>query len=363
MEMTEARPDWTAFTPTDETRELASTAREHFAALAPESLLHAVAAGEGGEGPWPALVESGYTLVGVPEEHDGIGTIVDLVALLEEAGRALLPVPLTTTAAALQTLLVAGLPPQGVAEQPAAVAQSVRARGGGRGDRDGDADTPEEGLFAFDGAQARTLVAVDAVDGGSVRVRRLTADAAGLVPESSPIDASRRGAWIRGAQMADERVLPRSPDHVLSAARTCVGADLVGTAARALDASIAHASGREQFGRAIGSFQAVKHRLADLHVAIERARSLVVGAAVEVDADALSDAARELSMLAKAAATEAAERAASVHTQLLGAMGLTFEGDSQLEVRRARHTSRHLGGSGELYAAVAELRSEKGARR
>src|SRR5690606_15487652 len=122
--------------------------------------------------------------------------------------------------------------------------------------------------------------------------------------------------------------LEASAHHALAAARACVAADLVGTAERALQGSIAHALTREQFGRAIGSFQGIKHQLADVHVLIERARSLTVGAAVAVAASAHSNESARLSLLAKASAADAAARAVAVHTQLLGAMGLTFEADT-----------------------------------
>lgn len=335
MEMTEARPDWDAFIPAEETRELASTAREQFAALAPDTVLHGVAGGETAEGLWSTLADSGYTAIGLPEKHDGIGTLVDLVTLLEEAGRALLPAPLATGAAAAQTLVVAGMIPD--ATLPSALAERLT---------DGR-------VFAFDGAQAKTLITVAPLE-GRTRVTRIAADVVSLEP--TPLDRSRTGAVISG-EVVEEKVIGASTDHVLACARICIAADLVGTAARALVGSIDHASSREQFGRVIGSFQSIKHRLADLHVEIERARSLVLGAAVAASEDPLSDETRDLSMLAKAAASEAAEHSAHIHTQLLGAMGLTFEGGSQLEMRRAAHTARHLGSTADLYARVATLRS------
>jgi alkylation response protein AidB-like acyl-CoA dehydrogenase len=346
VQTTEADPDWAAFTPTEETRELSTTAREHFAQLAPDALLHAVAAGQEAADVWGALADGGYPAIGIPEEHDGIGTLIDLVAMLEEAGRALLPAPLATNAAAAQTLLTAKMTPH--PNEPAALAE-----------RHADG-----GLFAFDGLHATSLVVAEP-DGDGTRVTRLTPRA--RTPQTTPLDASRPGAPVTAADTSEDTIVATSIDHVLAVARICVAADLVGTAVRAAEGSITHASTREQFGRPIGSFQAIKHRLADLYVDIERARSLVLGAAVSAMADRLSDETRDLSMLAKAAATETAQLAAHIHTQLLGAMGLTFDGGSQLEVRRARHTARQLGSAADLYARVGALRgahdTEEGAPR
>ncbi len=327
MEMTDVHPDWDAFTPSEESREIVLTAREFFASLATSAA--------SGSDTWESLYEQGYTMLGVPEELDGVGSATDLAAVLEEAGRVLLPVPLTVTAAAVQTLLAAGLPLDEATAAPAALA--FRAA---------------QGMFAFDGATARTVVVLEG-DGDQTRVRRWRSDPGMHQRESRPIDPSRVGAVVQDPGGVEERCVPVSADHLLAAARTCVASDLVGTAGRALDAAVAHALVREQFGRPIGSFQAVKHRLADLHVAIERARSLVVGAAVELESDALSDRARDLSMMAKAAASETCVLAAVVHTQLLGAMGLTAEADTPAEIRRAQHTAGYLGEPSELYARVA----------
>ncbi|WP_396655703.1 acyl-CoA dehydrogenase family protein [Microbacterium sp.] len=341
--MTDTRPDWDAFTPTEDARELASSARAHFAAIVSADQLHDVVAGETVPWLWSAIVEHGYTAVGLPPEADGLGTIVDLVAVLEESGRALVPAPLTTSAAAMQTLVAVGLPP--TPSEATAIAQDV----GGS-------------LFAFDGTAASVFVTVDERPDGSL-VRAVAVAPAALRREQAPIDPSRAGAFADVWEVAGERMLAATPDQVLAAARTCVAADLVGTAARALDAAVAHARTREQFGRPIGAFQAIKHRLADVYVAVERARSLSAGAAVAVAADPFSPVARELSMLAKAAASDAACFASASHTQVLGAMGLTWEADSPLTVRRARHTAPFLGTSSSLYAAVAAARVAQGVSR
>jgi alkylation response protein AidB-like acyl-CoA dehydrogenase len=327
--------DWEAYVPREETQAIAEAARDHFASLFSPDDIRGIL--DGGERPdlWDPLVEHGYTLIGLPEELDGLGTFVDLAALLEEAGRALLPAPLLTHAMAAQVLLTTGQLDETTAASRLAFA---RVSGGV--------------LHVFDGADADMAVAVDRADDGCI-IRLFTLDGAGreVLPAVDPSRPFARLAF--DAVSTEARFEAGHLDGVLAAPRTCVAADLVGVAAHALDGAIAHALSREQFGRPIASFQAVKHQLADAYVTIERARSLTFGSAVAVGTARRSAEAARLSRLAKAAAADAAAQSVALQTQLLGAMGLTFESDGPLAVRRARHTIPLLGNPGELYAAVA----------
>jgi alkylation response protein AidB-like acyl-CoA dehydrogenase len=325
--------DWDAYVPREETQALADAARDHFATLFTTDDIRRVLEGDPRPDVWSTLVEHGYVLVGVPEELDGLGTLVDLVALLEEAGRALLPAPLLTHAMAAQTLLAIGA-------LDGASANSSLAFG----------IAQEGGWHVFDGTQADAVISVNrSGDGAMVRVASLTGAPREVL---AGVDPSRPFVRLTAGDVIVEHVSARHPDILLAGARTCVAADLVGVAARALDAGVGHALEREQFGRAIGSFQSVKHQLADAYVLLERARSLVLGSAVALSADRTGTDGARLSMLAKAAAGEAAARTTALLTQLLGAMGLTFESDGPLAVRRAQHTIPLLGTSGELFAQV-----------
>lgn len=333
--------DWDAYALPDETLELLETARAHFAALTSLDDLRAML--DGGPAPalWHTLTEHGYTAIGLPESCDGIGTRVDAAALLEEAGRSLLPAPLTSHAAAAQTLLSAGLESAVSTDDQAAIALT-------------QTDTH---VVGFDAIGARTLVQIQDIgstEGARVQVFEIDPGASESRPGPDPTRPNVAFAR-RGLTVMHDVTVAASADALLAAARTCVAADLTGTAQRALDGAIAHALTRRQFDRIIGSFQAIKHVLADAHVAIERCRSLTVGAAVALDADPLSPESTVLSLLAKASAAEAAADAASLHVQILGAMGLTFEADSALEVRRARHTAHVLGSPSELFARAAHL--------
>lgn len=332
--------DWSAYSLPDETRELVATARAHFTRVAKPEALRLIF--DGGQRPdlWQTLVEHGYTSVGVPEEVGGIGTRVDLAALLETAGETLLPAPLTTHAAATHILLAAESPRAVSIESRMALATDL---GDGR-------------ALVFDGVGAEAIVLVTAAaDGARVRVFAIP-EGAGEVQRA--VDPSRANIIVEVEDLssADDRTVVAGRDECFAGARMCLAADLVGTAQRALDGTIAHALTRRQFDRIIGSFQALKHLIADAHVNVERARSLVIGAAVALDADPLSREGATLSMLAKAAAAEAAEDTAALHVQVLGAMGLTFEADSPWEVRRARHTTPVLGTPSALYARAARRR-------
>jgi hypothetical protein len=339
--------DWASYAHSEETHALIETAREHFASLAGTDDLRAAFDGAPRPQLWGEIAGGEYPLVGLPEQLDGIGTRADLAALLEAAGATLLPAALTTHAAAAQTLLSAGMPDAILLDRPMAIATLVRDR-----------------AMAFDGEGAAAAVLVSA-DGARTRVRVLELDDA--VEAAPGVDPSRPGV---AADIAADRVrhdvsVDAASDEVLAAARMCIAADLVGTAQRALDGALAHALSRRQFDRVIASFQAVKHLLADAHVTVERARSLVIGAAVALDANPRAPDAATLAMLAKAAAAGAATEAAALHVQLLGAMGLTFEADSAWEVRRARHTAPVLGGASTLYAEAARrsIRDLEGATR
>jgi alkylation response protein AidB-like acyl-CoA dehydrogenase len=128
----------------------------------------------------------------------------------------------------------------------------------------------------------------------------------------------------------------------------------VGVTSRLLDLAVAHAASREQFGKPIGSFQGLKHRLADSYVGLERARSLTYAAAMAVDDPAAEVGSTwRAALLAKAAASEAAVEAARAAVQVHGAMGMTREHDVHLFLRRAWQSAALLGESRALYADAA----------
>ncbi|BBY41722.1 hypothetical protein MCEL_00170 [Mycolicibacterium celeriflavum] len=133
----------------------------------------------------------------------------------------------------------------------------------------------------------------------------------------------------------------------------------VGACQRILDLVLEHAKQRQQFGVAIGSFQAVQHKAVDMHVATERARALSYFAALTIAAD---DPRRRLAAaMAKASAGEAQALVFRHGLQLFGAMGFTWENDLQFALKRAKAGELLLGGAAEHRAVIAEEYRSNGA--
>lgn len=263
---------------------------------------------------WRTVVDLGWTGLALLDDENGSG-VIELVVVLEEVGAAVAPVPLLSSAG-----LAAGV---------------LRAAGPG-------AARWLQELAA--GAVA--ALAVDTVPGS------LDAERADVLVEIAGEEVSicRAGP----ADAAPEAVLAVQMPSALAIPLTACAAELVGLATKVLDIAVAHAGSREQFGRAIGSFQGIKHRLADCYVAIERARSLTYGAAMLVtDPEARSEDAWRTAALAKAAAGDAAVETARAGVQVHGALGMTWEHDMHLYLRRAWQLAPVLGDSAALYRAAA----------
>jgi alkylation response protein AidB-like acyl-CoA dehydrogenase len=138
-------------------------------------------------------------------------------------------------------------------------------------------------------------------------------------------------------------------DTALAPALLAQAAELVGVAEAVLRLAVEHATMRSQFGKPIGSFQGVKHELANRHVALERARSLTYLAAAVIDGTVPQMRPWTAAALAKAAAGEAALDSARAAIQILGALGQTWEHDAHLYLRRAWLGSSLLGDTRALY--------------
>ena len=299
---------------------------------------------------WERLArEIGVHGLALPEEYGGAGyTYAELAVALEELGRVLCPAPvLTTVVLAGHALLVSGdqqacarrLPGIASGELTATVAGFLHPadvtaeRGPGGWVLRGSAD------FVPDGeGVGLLLVKARAPDGE----RLFACEPDGATCERTArrvLDPTRRQALLRfrGARAEPVGEPGRAAevvDAVLDAGRVALAAEHIGGSAHALDAVLAHVSRRTQFGRAIGSFQAVKHRLADLLVEIEGARSASAYASA-----CLAAGASELPLAASAAAvvcTGAHRLATTEYVQLHGGIGFTWEHPAHLYLRRAR---------------------------
>jgi alkylation response protein AidB-like acyl-CoA dehydrogenase len=274
------------FTLAADQRELAAAVRD----LLEKECAPAVArAGDVGA-VWPRLAEMGVLGLTVSEAGGGLGLgSVEMAAVCEEAGRAALPGPLAETFAALAVAGDEWMEP--------IVSGSSRV----------SAAAP---YAAYAGDAAAVLVGTS-----------LVTDRVGEPVES--VDPARPLFRVDGPAV-------EGPAYDVGA--LAVAAYLVGAGRAMIDRAVAYALTREQFGRAIGSFQAVKHRLADALVAVEFARPVVYAAALALD-DSAPTAARDVSH-AKLRATQAAETAAKAALQVHGAIGYTEECDLVIWLRR-----------------------------
>jgi alkylation response protein AidB-like acyl-CoA dehydrogenase len=250
---------------------------------------------------WAALSDMGVPGLAVPEAHGGLGlTEVDLVLLLEEAGRAALPEPLVESAFLAPLLPAEWQAKVAAGEVLVAAAPADATHVAGAADAD----------LVFVGADAFPPPADPEVQ--------------------ASVDGARR--LVRTAEItAGDRLfsVDRDPfDHgALGTAAT-----LVGLARHLVEVTVAYATERHQFGQPIGGFRAVKHHLANAHLAVEFAAPPVDRAAWSL-ATHQPTVARDVSM-AKAMAGDAAEQAARTALQVHGAIGYTFESDLHLWMKR-----------------------------
>jgi alkylation response protein AidB-like acyl-CoA dehydrogenase len=308
---------------------------------------------------WRQLAEMGVVGITVPEAFGGLGLgLVDLVGLLEEAGRAGLPEPLAETSALVVPLLVGVASDSSGPEAAITLAEDLLGRIV-RGELMATVVTDPllpgtwvDGCDLVLIAQAGRVLAAYASDLHTTAVGCLDATRRlGTVGEPSG-----ESAW---SFLASGHAADQISDLVRRSASVSTAAVLLGVADRLIDLACDHARNRNQFGRPVGSFQAVKHLLADAYVALEMARPVVYAACCELDA-AQPAHARVRSELerscstAKAVASEAAIKAASVALQVHGAIGYTWEHDVHLWMKRAWVLAAQWGDARFHYARVLE---------
>jgi alkylation response protein AidB-like acyl-CoA dehydrogenase len=320
----------------DEQREFARALDGMLGSAGTPGVVRSWASGDHGPGRalWGRLAEAGVFALAVPEEHEGVGVLpVELAVAFGELGRHAVPGPLAETAAAGALLGRLGgdaahvwLPQ--LASGKAVASLCVLSPGG----------SP----YALD---ADAADAVFVVDGDTVRL----AESHGPVQPSA--DPARRPARPLGGV-----VFGRGPAVTAAAAYAADVAALV-TAAQALglgrallERTVEYVRQRTQFGVAVGSFQAVKHRLADTLIALEFAQPLVYAAALALAADDPA-AGREVAA-AKVSACEAAYGAARTALHLHGAVGYTAAPDLSLWIRKARPLRTAWGTPAECRARV-----------
>lgn len=358
---------------------LRASAREFLAKECPPSYVRRVMETDHAwdEAMWKRMADMGWMGLGVPADYGGVGGFLDLVVILEEAGQALLPGPFfSTMCMAVPALLEAGTEAQrqevltriAAGEARATVALTEPA---GRWDAEGVAvpARPSGDGWKLDGVKLfvpDAHVADYVVVAARTRGRADTASRDGaedgitlfLVrgrPEGmtvSPLDTmdmTRRWYEVRldGVQLPVEAVMGTVDKgwaplrRALDWATAALCAEMVGGSQRVLDTSVEYAKTRQQFGKPIGVYQAVSHKLADMLLETESARSATYYAAWAVDADA-PDRSLAASM-AKAYTSDTYRRTAGNGIQVHGGIGFTWEHDMHLYFKRAKASEVTLG--------------------
>jgi alkylation response protein AidB-like acyl-CoA dehydrogenase len=313
---------------------------------------------------WERLVDLDLLAVLIPDTFGGLGlSPVEVAAILEVAGRFAPPVPLSMTAGAFAPMVVTAARDGDEASDllakvldgaPCTVAPTLdcsRATTAQGAVLDGRRLTAR--CDAIPDAGRARLVAVPAArtDDGRFVLVVGSPEHLGVRPEAAMDPTTEVGVLdVAAHDIGDSVILEGDPRPALPVAWIAAAAELVGLATELLDRSVEHARSRVQFSRPIGSFQAVKHRLVDTLLAVERARSLTRYAALRVTEDR-EDAVRA-GHRAKAAASEAASMAARTAVQVHGGIGITAEHDVSLLYLRARQLSMLLGGPDEHYACA-----------
>ncbi len=305
---------------------------------------------------WRELSELGWPGLHLSERVGGAGLDhLSMALVLEEAGRVLYPGPLLTTALGGLAVARASAPEQAARLLPdiaagRTIASLALVEGADSWELDAvaaAAEPVEEG-YLLHGEKvhvawaevADLLVAPFRWEGGiSLFAVPLAGERIAIEPEV-PLDPTRRLARVRldGARVpADARLLGAAGGAVLhdllAPALAYLAAEMVGAAGAALDMTCAYARERVQFDRPIGAFQAVKHPLVDVLIAVERARSLALGAAAALSH--APDHALRAARMAKVAAEEALLGACDRAVQLHGGFGLTWDCDAHFYYKRA----------------------------
>ncbi|HXL60155.1 MAG TPA: acyl-CoA dehydrogenase, partial [Mycobacterium sp.] len=303
--------------------------------------------------PYDGLAQLGTFGVALPEEHGGAdGTVGDLCAMVDEAAAAMVPGPVATTA--LATLLIGGSHAELLAslasgERTAGVALSADLRyGDGRvsGTADYVLGADRAGVLLVPAGE-RWLLVDATVDGVTVEQLKAT-------------DFSRPLARVV-LDAAPAELLSVSAQRVEDLTVTVLAAEAAGLARWTLNTATEYAKVREQFGKPIGSFQAIKHMCAEM---LLRSEQISVAASDAASAASNGDE-RQLSVAAAVAAATAIDSAkanAKDCIQVLGGIGITLEHDAHLYLRRAYAIAQFLGGTSRWLRRIAALTTQ-GVRR
>ena len=318
---------------------------------------------------WKKMAGLGWTSLGIPEQYGGAGTFLDLIVVLEECGRALLPGPFfATMGLAVPALIEAGTEAQkkealGAIAEGKARATLAFTEPSGRWDASGVTLTakPAAGGWRLDGVK-QFVPDAEGADYMVVAARTRGEGEEGIslflvkgrpkgmsVTQLQTLDMTRRWSEVRfdGVQVEGDALMGAADKgwaplkRALEWATAALCAEMVGGTQKVLEDSTEYAKTRQQFGKPIGIYQAVSHKLADMLVLSESGRSATYYAAWAVEADAPD---RSLaSSMAKAYVSDAYRKVAGDGIQVHGGIGFTWEHDMHLYFKRAKASEVTLG--------------------
>src|SRR5215204_6068806 len=346
---------------TDEQQAIKSTAREFLAARYKSERIRDLAESDRGfqQSDWEEMVELGWPGLALPEQWGGQGLgIVELSILFEEMGYALAPSPLLSNTIAGLVLALCGsdeqrerwLPQLAAGEKRATTAlwdaDSAAIPGVFSMEAEGDGDgvvLSGEKVLVMDAANADFFLVATA-DGRRHIVER-EAEGVTVIPEPS-IDLTRRlfSVRLKDVSVSPSETLPaEAADYFAVFHRACVAlaAESTGVAQRTMEMAVEYAKDRHQFGRPIGSYQAVSHRCAQMLLETENSRSAVYGAAWAADAE--PESLPLAASTAKAYASDAGWRVPDAAIQVHGGIGFTWEHDLHFFLKRGRANAAMFG--------------------
>lgn len=318
---------------------------------------------------WSKMADQGFTGIIFPEEYGGVGLgTVELILLMEEAGRALLPGPFFSTIALAGAVLNAVATPEQKRRYLAPICRGEKR----------STVAMLEASASWDPADARIAV----MNGRLTGEKLFVADAA---VADSIVVVARNGVFVVDTKSAGIRISPMSgmdltrklysvqfhdtPNEklgngaglakALDVATASLVAEMVGGMQRTLEITVEYAKTRKQFGKPIGTFQAVQHQCADMYLETESSRSATYYAAGALEEDA-PDAAVAVS-IAKMYASDACRTVGNRGIQIHGGMGFTWENDLHLYYRRAKASETALGDATFHRERIARLVIDAGA--
>ena len=344
------------FALTDEQRALQATVRDFIGDKFPLSAVRDVYDDEHGDGDpaelWKAIGEQGWLAVMIDEQYDGLGLgLLDAAVLARCWGEGCVPGPFLPTLVAAEAIRLGGSPQQRSEWLPQVSAGQVKLAlaVGGRVTSNGDKLTGSVEHVDYAHVADRLVVATD---GGTLWLVDPKGTGITVTPHET-LDRSARLATVRLDAAAGEQLPGAVLPDVLDRGAVLAANDLAGVARVAFTRTVDYDKTREQFGKPVGSFQAIKHALADLHVATTMAEHAGWYAAHAIDAQ-LPDAALAVSV-AKSKASDVARDVTAAMIQFHGGIGYTWEHDAHLFFKRAKRLEYTFGDSATHRERIARL--------